>query len=181
MISDQCTPQAAPREASKVPEPHCAVMCQVVDNAVKAVKYLKSLGCDDIEFSPEDAGRTEPHFLYRILEAVIKAGATTLNIPDTVRCLMVSMPLQQSSVLLFNRCSVRNRVRSYHGGKHCPSIPGTISTRTFWCFMQIIGKASSTSILKQANTGGKCSDLQLSSLPLCALKVISLDHAHVMM
>lgn len=58
---------------------------QVVENAIKAVKYLKSRGCDDIEFSPEDAGRSEPDFLYRILEEVIKAGATTLNIPDTVR------------------------------------------------------------------------------------------------
>ena len=51
---------------------------------MKAVKYLKSRGCDDIEFSPEDAGRSEPAFLYRILEEVIEAGATTLNIPDTV-------------------------------------------------------------------------------------------------
>ena len=60
------------------------VLVQVVENAVNAVKYLKSRGCEDIEFSPEDAGRSEPAFLYRILEAVIKAGATTLNIPDTV-------------------------------------------------------------------------------------------------
>jgi 2-isopropylmalate synthase len=56
---------------------------QVVDNAVTAVKYLRSLGCVDIEFSPEDAGRSEPAFLYDILGEVIKAGATTLNIPDT--------------------------------------------------------------------------------------------------
>ena len=56
---------------------------QVVENAVSAVKHLKSLGCDDIEFSPEDAGRSEPRFLYRVLGEVIKAGATTLNIPDT--------------------------------------------------------------------------------------------------
>ena len=39
---------------------------------------------DDIEFSPMDASRTEPEYLYQILEAVIDAGATTLNIPDTV-------------------------------------------------------------------------------------------------
>jgi isopropylmalate/homocitrate/citramalate synthase len=45
---------------------------QVVDSAVAAVKHLKSLGCDDIEFSPEDAGRSEPAFLYRILAEVIK-------------------------------------------------------------------------------------------------------------
>ena len=56
---------------------------EVVKNAVNAVKFLKSLGCDDIEFSPEDAGRSEPRFLYRVLGEVIEAGATTLNIPDT--------------------------------------------------------------------------------------------------
>ncbi|EFN59861.1 hypothetical protein CHLNCDRAFT_133663 [Chlorella variabilis] len=56
---------------------------QVIENAVNAVKHLRSLGCSDIEFSPEDAGRSEPAFLYEILAEVIKAGATTLNIPDT--------------------------------------------------------------------------------------------------
>ena len=56
---------------------------QVVDNAVKAVQYLKSRGCHDIEFSPEDASRSETDFLYRVLSEVIKAGATTVNIPDT--------------------------------------------------------------------------------------------------
>ncbi|GAX15489.1 2-isopropylmalate synthase [Fistulifera solaris] len=56
---------------------------EVVDIAVNAVKFAKSLGCNDIEFSPEDAGRSDPEFLYRILSEVIQAGATTLNIPDT--------------------------------------------------------------------------------------------------
>mmetsp|Transcript_29214 Transcript_29214/g.40879 ORF Transcript_29214/g.40879 Transcript_29214/m.40879 type:complete len:666 (+) Transcript_29214:177-2174(+) len=56
---------------------------EVVQTAIDAVTYAKSLGCDDIEFSPEDAGRSEPEFLYRILGEAIKAGATTLNIPDT--------------------------------------------------------------------------------------------------
>lgn len=45
---------------------------QVVDKAVAAVKHLVSLGCTDIEFSPEDAGRSDPVFLYRILGEVIK-------------------------------------------------------------------------------------------------------------
>ena len=58
-------------------------LLQVVENAVKAVRHLRSLGCEDIEFSPEDAGRSDPKFLYRVLAAVIEAGATTLNIPDT--------------------------------------------------------------------------------------------------
>jgi 2-isopropylmalate synthase len=51
--------------------------------AVEMVAYARSL-CADVEFSPEDAGRSDPEFLYEVLEAVIKAGATTLNIPDTV-------------------------------------------------------------------------------------------------
>lgn len=51
--------------------------------AVTAVDRLVQMGCEDIEFSPEDAGRSDPQFLYKILSEVIKAGATTLNIPDT--------------------------------------------------------------------------------------------------
>lgn len=56
---------------------------QVIENAVNAVRLLRSYGCQDIEFSPEDAGRSNPSFLYDVLGAVIEAGATTLNIPDT--------------------------------------------------------------------------------------------------
>lgn len=56
---------------------------QVIENAVKAVKRALRY-TDDVEFSPEDAGRSETDFLCRILEAVIDAGASTLNIPDTV-------------------------------------------------------------------------------------------------
>ena len=83
---------------------------EVVKIAREMVAYARSLGCDDVEFSPEDAGRfdislslssfyilyffkfefvaidfrSDRAFLYHILEEVIKAGATTLNIPDTV-------------------------------------------------------------------------------------------------
>jgi 2-isopropylmalate synthase len=57
---------------------------EVVEIAFNAIKFARSLGCNDIEFSLEDAGRSEPEFLYRILSAVIEAGATTLNIPDTM-------------------------------------------------------------------------------------------------
>ena len=55
----------------------------VVERAREMVSYAKSL-CEDVEFSPEDAGRSDPEFLYLVLGEVIKAGATTLNIPDTV-------------------------------------------------------------------------------------------------
>jgi 2-isopropylmalate synthase len=56
---------------------------QVEAKVAEMVAYAHSL-CDYIEFSPEDAGRSDPEFLYRVLEIAIKAGATTLNIPDTV-------------------------------------------------------------------------------------------------
>ena len=56
---------------------------QVVEQAVKAVKWARQY-TDNVEFSPEDAGRSDVDFLCRVLDAVIKAGATTLNIPDTV-------------------------------------------------------------------------------------------------
>ena len=56
---------------------------EILKIAVENVKFAKSL-CDDIEFSPEDASRTEPEFLAEVTQAVIEAGATTVNIPDTV-------------------------------------------------------------------------------------------------
>ncbi|MCA9985242.1 MAG: 2-isopropylmalate synthase [Anaerolineales bacterium] len=56
---------------------------EVVDQVREMVTYAKQY-CDDVEFSPEDAGRSEPEFLYLVLGEAIKAGATTLNIPDTV-------------------------------------------------------------------------------------------------
>ncbi|KAI7727994.1 LOW QUALITY PROTEIN: hypothetical protein M8C21_006061, partial [Ambrosia artemisiifolia] len=57
---------------------------QVVEKARTMVAYARSLGCNDVQFSPEDAGRSEREFLYEVLGEAIKAGATTLCIPDTV-------------------------------------------------------------------------------------------------
>ncbi|HKM24460.1 MAG TPA: 2-isopropylmalate synthase, partial [Corynebacterium sp.] len=56
---------------------------QVIEATRAMVGYARSL-CDDIEFSPEDASRSDPEFLYEVLGEAIAAGATTLNIPDTV-------------------------------------------------------------------------------------------------
>ncbi len=56
---------------------------EVMAIAEEMVAYAKSFTAD-VEFSPEDAGRSEPEFLYAVLERVIAAGATTVNIPDTV-------------------------------------------------------------------------------------------------
>ncbi|HSG77169.1 MAG TPA: 2-isopropylmalate synthase [Burkholderiales bacterium] len=56
---------------------------QVLEQTRLSVRYAKN-ACDDVEFSPEDGSRSDPEFLCRVLEAAIKEGATTINIPDTV-------------------------------------------------------------------------------------------------
>src|SRR5579862_6835348 len=56
---------------------------QCIAQAREAIELAKSF-CEDVEFSPEDATRTDPNFLCAVLNTVVEAGATTLNIPDTV-------------------------------------------------------------------------------------------------
>ncbi|WP_108668463.1 2-isopropylmalate synthase [Euzebya rosea] len=56
---------------------------QIIEQSVEAVKQALSY-TDNVEFSPQDATRTNPDFLLRIVDAVVEAGATTVNIPDTV-------------------------------------------------------------------------------------------------
>ena len=68
---------------------------QIIDKAVESVRRAKSY-CSDIEFSPEDAARTELEFLCEVVQAAIAAGATTVNIPDTVG---YATPLQYGTVI----------------------------------------------------------------------------------
>ena len=56
---------------------------EVVEKTREMVSYAKGY-CEDIQFSPEDAGRSDPDFLYQVIGVAIEAGATTINIPDTV-------------------------------------------------------------------------------------------------
>ena len=56
---------------------------EILKTAVECVRFAKSLAAD-VEFSPEDASRTELEFLAQVVEAAIDAGATTINVPDTV-------------------------------------------------------------------------------------------------
>src|ERR1700756_900509 len=87
---------------------------QCLEQAHDAVRRAKSF-CNDVEFSPEDATRTDPEFLCQVLEAVIEAGATTLNIPDTVG---YTMPAEFSEL---NK-PIRGRVRGIENvviSAHC--------------------------------------------------------------
>ena len=81
---------------------------QVLDQAVKAIAWARRY-TDNVEFSPEDAGRSEPDFLCRLLEAVIAAGATTVNIPDTVG---YTMPWQFGALIKSLRERVPNADRA---------------------------------------------------------------------
>jgi len=56
---------------------------EIIRQAVAGVEYARRF-CEDVQFSPEDASRTEPEFLAEVIRAVLDAGATTINIPDTV-------------------------------------------------------------------------------------------------
>jgi len=77
---------------------------QVIEQAVKAVRWASEY-TNDIDFSPEDAGRSETDFLCRIIEKVIEAGATTINIPDTVG---YTMPEQFGNLIRILRERIPN-------------------------------------------------------------------------
>ena len=81
---------------------------EVLEQAVRAVKLARR-HTDDVEFSPEDASRTERAFLYRVLEAVIAAGARTVNIPDTVG---YAVPEQFGALIADIRQAVRGAERA---------------------------------------------------------------------
>jgi 2-isopropylmalate synthase len=87
---------------------------QCLEQARDSVRLAKSF-CPDVEFSPEDATRTDPEFLCQVLAAVVDAGATTLNIPDTVG---YSMPAEFGELIQ----TFRQRVPGIEGvtiSAHC--------------------------------------------------------------
>ncbi|HVE15820.1 MAG TPA: 2-isopropylmalate synthase, partial [Chthoniobacterales bacterium] len=77
---------------------------EIIRMAVAGVQRAKAL-VKDVEFSPEDASRTEPEFLAKVVQAAIEAGATTVNIPDTVG---YAVPEQYASLITYLRSNVRN-------------------------------------------------------------------------
>ncbi len=86
---------------------------QVLDRITEMVTYARGF-CEDIEFSPEDAGRTEMEFLYDALQAAIEAGATTLNIPDTVGYTIPGEFGERIAMLRENVPGIENAVISVH-------------------------------------------------------------------
>ena len=92
---------------------------EILQRAVAGVQRAMSY-CDDVEFSPEDAARTEHDFLCQVVEAAINAGATTVNIPDTVG---YAMPAQFGNIIAM----LRNRVPNIDKAVisvHCHNVLG---------------------------------------------------------
>ncbi|MEZ5463039.1 2-isopropylmalate synthase [Dokdonella sp.] len=87
---------------------------QVIDAAVAGVQHAQRY-CDDIEFSAEDAIRTEPEFLAEVFSAAIEAGATTVNVPDTVG---YTTPLEIAERFAWLRANVRGADRAVFSS-HC--------------------------------------------------------------
>ncbi len=128
---------------------------EVIEIAVNAVTFAKSLGCDDIEFSPEDAGRSDPEFLYKVLSAVIEAGATTLNIPDTTGW---NMPWEFGNLIKLLRENVKgadNVVFSTHcqndlGLATANSLAGAMNgARQLECTINGIGERAGNASLEE--------------------------------
>ncbi|MCX8213335.1 MAG: 2-isopropylmalate synthase [SAR202 cluster bacterium] len=86
---------------------------EVMDMAVASVERAKSY-CEDVEFSPMDATRTDPAYLYKLVEAAIDAGATTVNIPDTVGYALPSEFAQRIQDVRDNVPNIDRAVISVH-------------------------------------------------------------------
>jgi 2-isopropylmalate synthase len=86
---------------------------ECLEQTRESIRHAKSL-CADVEFSPEDATRTDPAFLCEVVEAAIEAGATTVNIPDTVGYTMPEEYAQLIRTLSTNVQGIENVTISTH-------------------------------------------------------------------
>ena len=87
---------------------------QVIDTAAEAVRRARTL-CDDVEFSAEDATRTEPEYLAEVFSVALEAGAATLNAPDTVG---YTTPAELAELFAYLRQNVRGAERAVFS-THC--------------------------------------------------------------
>ncbi|MFI2743752.1 2-isopropylmalate synthase [Zhouia sp. PK063] len=127
---------------------------QIIERAVEAVKYAKTF-VEDVEFYAEDAGRTDNAFLAQVCEAVIKAGATVLNIPDTTG---YCLPEEYGAKIKYLRNNVKNidkAILSCHchndlGLATANSISGVINgARQIECTINGIGERAGNTSLEE--------------------------------
>ena len=118
---------------------------EILQRAVQAVKWARNF-TDDVEFYAEDAGRTENGYLARVIEAVIKAGATVVNIPDTTGYCLPHQYGEKIAYLVKNVSNIDKAVISCHchndlGLATANSIAGVISgARQIECTINGLGE-----------------------------------------
>ncbi|WP_024772683.1 2-isopropylmalate synthase [Aquimarina macrocephali] len=127
---------------------------KVIEKGVAAVKYAKSF-VEDVEFFAEDAGRTDNEFLARVCEAMIKAGATVLNIPDTTGYCLPEEYGAKIKYLKENVKGIDNVIISCHchndlGLATANSISGAINgARQIECTINGIGERAGNTSLEE--------------------------------
>ena len=127
---------------------------KVIERAIKAVSYAKSF-VEDVEFYAEDAGRTDNEYLARVCEAVIKAGATVLNIPDTTGYCLPEEYGVKMKYLRENVKGIENVTLSCHchndlGMATANSIAGVINgARQIECTINGIGERAGNTALEE--------------------------------
>ncbi|MEW4924040.1 2-isopropylmalate synthase [Algibacter sp. 2305UL17-15] len=126
----------------------------IIERAVSAVKYAKSF-VESVEFYAEDAGRTDNEYLARVCEAVIKAGATVLNIPDTTGYCLPSEYGAKIKYLKENVKGIDKAILSCHchndlGLATANSIEGVINgARQIECTINGIGERAGNTALEE--------------------------------
>jgi len=127
---------------------------EVIERAIKAVTFAKSF-VEDVEFYAEDAGRTDNEFLAKVCEAVIKAGATVLNIPDTTGYCLPDEYGAKIKYLRENVKGIENVILSCHchndlGMATANSIAGVINgARQIECTINGIGERAGNTALEE--------------------------------
>ena len=126
----------------------------IIERAIEAVSYAKSF-VEDVEFYAEDAGRTDNEFLARVCEAVIKAGATVLNIPDTTGYCLPDEYGAKIKYLKENVTGIHKAILSCHchndlGLATANSIAGVINgARQIECTINGIGERAGNTALEE--------------------------------
>ncbi len=149
---------------------------EILERAVQCVKWARAF-TDDVEFYAEDAGRTDNEYLARVIEAVIKAGATTVNIPDTTGYCLPAQYGEKIAFLMANVSNIDKAIISCHchndlGLATANSIAGVVAgARQIECTINGIGeRAGNTSleevvmVLKQHRHLGLYTDINTKSL-----------------
>jgi 2-isopropylmalate synthase len=127
---------------------------EIIERAVSAVKLARNF-TDDVEFYAEDAGRTDNEYLARVIEAVVKAGATTLNIPDTTGYCLPYQYQAKMEYLVNNVPNIDKAILSCHchndlGLATANSIAGVMGgARQIECTINGLGERAGNTALEE--------------------------------